>query len=202
MALFRTAEGVYVPNEWKLTEGFQSVSDTEIKANISLERLDSFFRTVVQALREPVFLILETPCNQVKELELRRDENSRFHLDIYFSHLSTRAVLLDLYSKYSDLLLNDGFIRFGAAARDSKHEIFIAAYKILHLFGPEPAPFRRVLSHFEIPEVDQLVTAWDLFSKDDPGTKSRYEGETGNIYDMIEILMRAEEIFFKETVED
>jgi hypothetical protein len=206
MALFQIAEGVYIPNQWKLSEGFQFVTDedeyVEIKANISLDHLDAFFRAAVEALAEPVFLVLETPCNEVKEIELRKDENSRFHLDIYYSKLCTQTELLQLYSKYSDLLLNDGFIRFGVAARDSKHEVFVAAYKIVHLMGPKPNSLSGVLSQFEIPEVDRLVTAWDLFSRDDPGTKSRYTGETGDIYEMIESLMRSEKIFFKQTVEE
>jgi hypothetical protein len=67
MDLFNVAAGVYVPNQWKLIEGFKVIpsSDTrtKIQANVSLEHLDPFFRATVHSLAEPVLLIFEIPCN-------------------------------------------------------------------------------------------------------------------------------------------
>jgi hypothetical protein len=204
--MFQIAAGVHVPNQWKLSEGFEIVTDTadylKAKANISLEHLDPFYRAAVRTLAEPVFIILEAPCNEVKEIELRAGDDAPFHRDVFYSELSTQDDVLELYSRYSDLLLNDGFIRFGAASRDTKQEIFVAAYKIVHFFGPKPNRFRDLLAGFEIAQVDRLVTAWELFTNEEPGTKSRYRNETGDIYDMIERLMRTEKIFFSKTIEE
>jgi hypothetical protein len=100
------------------------------------------------------------------------------------------------------LLINDGFIRFGAASQKTRDKIFVAYYKIVHLSGTIPLPFRRILEQFQIPKEEHLVTAWDLFTKEDPGTKSRYEADAADIYDMLESLIRDGTIFFAKTIED
>ena len=206
MILFNVASGVRVPNQWKLAEGFAVLSGTDntinIRANISLERLGSFFQAAVRCLVEPVFLILEAPCNEVRELEIRRDADGPFHSDVYYSELGAPKQVLEIYSRYEDLLINDGFIRFGAASQKTKDEIFVAYYKIVHLSGTIPLPFQRILEQFQIPKEEHLVTAWDLFTKEDPGTKSRYEADKGDIYDMLESLIRDGTIFFAKTIED
>ncbi|MEY2439242.1 MAG: hypothetical protein QOI34_627 [Verrucomicrobiota bacterium] len=205
MGLFNVAAGVYVPNQWKLSEGFEisTVNNrTRVRANISLERLGAFFLTAVCSLYEPVFLILESPSNEVKELELRKTEGEPYHTDVFYSELTTRDKLTAIFSKYEELLINDGFIRFGAASQKTKDEIFVAYYKVVHLLGTGPIPFEQVLERFEIPKTEHLVTAWDLFTQDSPGTKSRYEPETGDIYHMLECLIRNGTIFFAKTVEE
>jgi len=206
MALFKIAKGVYVPNVWKLSEGFEVTpregARLRIKANVSLENLDSFFRTATDCLIEPVFLILETPCNEVKERELRKNSEDPFHMDVYYSEPKSRADIIDLYARYDELLLNDGFVRFGVASQKTQDEVFVAAYKIVYLLGSAPNPFQNILNQFELPQIDQLVTAWDLFTDGDPGEKSRYKSPVGDIYDMIESLMRSGDIFFSKTVAD
>ena len=205
MPLFQIAKGVSVPRQWELAEGFdQRAHDnvTSVRVNVSVDRLDLFFRRAIQELEEPLFLIIETPCSEIDEVPLRKDSNAPFHVDVYFSDLSSRREVIDIYSSHSDLLINDGFVRFGVASRDSKAEIFVAYYKIVHLFNWNVRDAAALLSDLGIPEVDHLVTAWDLFSEDSPGTKSRYRTEIGDIYDMIETLLRSGKIFFRETIEE
>ena len=206
MSWFNVASGVHVPNQWKLAEGFEALPGTDnkvnIRANISLERLGSFFQAAVRCLIEPVFLIIEAPCNEVKELELRRGADGPFHSDVYYSELGAPEQILEVFSRYEDLLINDGFIRFGAASQKTKDEIFVAYYKIVHPSGTIPLPFQRILEQFQIPKEEHLVTAWDLFTKEDPGTKSRYEADAGDVYDMLESLIRDGTIFFAKTIED
>jgi hypothetical protein len=47
-----------------------------------------------------------------------------------------------------------------------------------------------------------LVTAWDLFSGDSPGTKSRYESAGLDIYGMLENLIQDGKIFLVKTVKE
>jgi hypothetical protein len=89
-----------------------------------------------------------------------------------------------------------------AQPRRKRRTKYLSLYKIVHLSGTIPLPFRRILEQFQIPKEEHLVTAWDLFTKEDPGTKSRYEADAGDIYDMLESLIRDGTIFFAKTIED
>ena len=100
MSWFNVASGVHVPNQWKLAEGFEALPGTDnkvIRANISLERLGSFFQAAVRCLIEPVFLIIEAPYNEVKELELRRGADGPFHSDVYYSELGAPEQILEIF---------------------------------------------------------------------------------------------------------
>ena len=45
-------------------------------------------------------------------------------------------------------------------------------------------------------------TAWDLFTEDDPGRKLRYKSKAGDIYEMLELLIRKELSFSREQPKD
>jgi hypothetical protein len=206
MSLFKTASGVHVPNPWKLAEGYEALPKPDnrmsIRANISVEHLGPFFQAAVGCLTEPVFLILESPCNELREIELRKDAAISFHSDVYYSELGPPQKVVDTFERYEDLLINDGFIRFGAASQKTKHQVLVAYYKLVHLSGAIPLPFQKILDQFQIPKEEHLTTAWDLFTEEDPGRKSRYEADSGDIYDMLEALIRDGTVFFARTIEE
>lgn len=49
-------------------------------------------------------------------------------------------------------------------------------------------PLLKVFNSFELPETDELVTAWDYFDQDSPGEISVYEKDGKTIYDLVDLL--------------
>lgn len=106
-----------------------------------------------------------------------------------------------LYERYRELLIHDGFIRYGAQSQETGDEIFIDAYKIVRLHGRYPRVFQAILSQFNVPKVERLITAWERFTEDKPGRKHRITKDKQDIYDILEELMVKEGLFCAKTIE-
>lgn len=206
MSTFATVNGIHVPSAADLKEGYQLIVDDtgsfRIRANISAERLDAFFRSSLRCLGEPLFLVFEAPVNEVRELELRKQPSDRFHRDVFYLDGLTAKRAFEVYDRFNELLIHDGFIHYGVGAHENGHEVFVGSYKIVHLFGKLPNPFEGALVEFMVPRIERLITAWDTFTESTPGQKSRYSIEGADIYSMIEELMRKDGLYHAKTIED
>jgi hypothetical protein len=205
MTTFTTVRGIHIPRVAILKEGYEIKLRDEnaftICANVSAEKIDSVFRASLTRLPEPVFLILETPCNQVREIELRKKPTDSVHRNVYFMDGPDRSRLIKIYEQFQELLIHDGLVYFGVKSRKSGDEVFVSAYKIFHFFGQMPNRFEDVLTEFAIPKTEHLITAWNTFTKDAPGEKSRCYVNGIGIYEMLETLIRQHGLFHKETIE-
>jgi hypothetical protein len=205
MKTFSTVRGVHIPQVAILKEGYDIKLRDEnaftIRANVSAEKIDALFRSSVTRLPEPIFLILESPCNQVREIELRKRPTDPFHRDVYFMEDPDLNKLLKAYEKFQELLIHDGYINFGIKSRKTNDEVFVSAYKIFNFFGQMPNRFEDVLAEFTIPKTEHLITAWNTFTKDMPGQKRRIEINGEDIYGMIEELIRKHGLFHAKTIE-
>ena len=205
MKTFSTVRGVHVPQVAILKEGYDIKLRDEnaftIRANISSEKIDPLFRSSVTRLPEPIFLILESPCNQVREIELRKKPTDPFHRDVYFMDGLDLNELLKIYEKFQELLIHDGGINFGMRSHKTKDEIFVSAYKIFHFFGQLPNRFENTLAEFDIPKTEHLITAWNTFTRNAPGQKSRIKVNGEDIYGMLEELIRKHGLFHAKTIE-
>jgi hypothetical protein len=206
MAALTTVHGIHVPRIDTLKEGYESsVKDGDMfrmRANISAENLDAVFRAALLLLRPPLGLIFEAPINEVRECELRKGPNNRFHRDVFYLDGLSYERTLEIYDRFHELLIHDGFIHYGVLAHETGHEVFVGSYKIVQFFGPLPNPFETIMAEFKIPRTERLVTAWDTFTRAAPGEKSRYCVGDGDIYSMIEDLMRNNGLYHAKTIED
>jgi len=203
-----TPHGIVVPFTDQLSEGYQVVERVSggysLLVNIDASRIGDVFRELVQIVPDPGFLILESPCNEVRELELRKSKSDPFHRDVYYLDGLDRNQFLDIFQDYSDLLTNDGFINFGFGSHDTQHknEVFVGAYKITTIFTDDPTDYEDVLRKFEIPKYEKLTTAWDTFTQENPGTKRRWSRDSFDIYEMIEILIRKNGLYNAKTIKE
>ena len=117
MTTFATVRGIHIPQVAILKEGYEikhrDENEFTIRANVSAEKIDSVFRASLTRLPEPVFLILEAPCNQVREIELRKKPTDPVHQDVYFMDGPDRNRLIKIYGQFQELLIHDGLIYFG-----------------------------------------------------------------------------------------
>ncbi len=136
-----TPKGITVPFPDRLAEGYEvnarKSGGYHLLVNIDGTRLEHVFRDLVELVPDPGFLILETPCNEVKELELRTTDSDPFHRDIYYIDGLERYQFLEIFNEYSDLLVHDGFVHFGFGSHNTeqKDEVFVEGYKIVSIFG-------------------------------------------------------------------
>ena len=205
MTTFATVRGNDVPQAAILKEGYEiNLRDGKafsIRANISAEKIDAVFRASLMRLPDPLVFILESPCNQVREIALRKQPADPFHRDVYFMDGLNGDRLLKIYSRFRELLIHDGFINFGVQSRKSGDEVFVGAYKIFNFFGRLPNQFEDILAEFAIPKNQHLTTAWDTFTNEAPGNKTRCDVDGISIYDMLETLIREHGLFHAKTVE-
>lgn len=203
-----TPKGITVPFPERLAEGYEVISRESggyhLRVNIDGVRLEEVFRDLVELVPDLGFLIIESPCNEVRELELRKNESDPFHRDVYFLDGLERYQFFQIFDQFADLLIHDGFVHFGFGSHNTNHkdEVFVGAYKITSIFTDDPSPYESVLRRHEIPRVQQLTTAWVTFTKESPGIRNRWRQGEIDIYSMIESLMRDRGLYHAQTIND
>lgn len=203
-----TPKGITIPFPERLAEGYEVIArdsgGCHLRVNIDGTRLEDVFRDLVELVPDPGFLILESPCNEVKELELRMKESDPFHRDVYYIDGLERYQFFEIFNQYSDLLVHDGFVHFGFGSHNTeqKDEVFVGSYKTTSVFTDNPLPYEAVLGDFAIPRVSKLTTAWDTFSEENPGVRDRWKQGENDIYSMIESLMREGGLYHAKTIND
>ncbi|MEO5915849.1 MAG: hypothetical protein ABIS50_16555 [Luteolibacter sp.] len=203
-----TPQGIVVPFPERLTEGYEVITRKaggyHLRINIDGARLSDIFIELVQLIPEPGFLILESPCNQVRELELRKSESDPFHRDVYYLDGLERYQFMQIFEEYSDLLVHDGYINFGFGSHNTDHkdEIFVGAYKITSIFTDDITDYESAFKRLAIPRCEKLTTAWDTFSDERPGVRMAWSRGHFDIYEMIEILLREKGLYHAKTIVD
>lgn len=205
---FSIPKGITVPRRDLLSEGYEIRSRPSggfrILLNIDAERFADVVLALVRLVRDPGFLILESPCNEEKELQLRQSDDSPYHRDIYYLDGLSRQQFNRIFGQYSELLVHDGFINFGFGSHDPDHrdEVFVGNYKITTVFTGDPHPFEQEFARLSIPRHEKLTTAWETFSESQPGIRRSWSHGGSSIYDMIEKLMREEGLYHANVIED
>jgi hypothetical protein len=206
---FLLARGVSVPNFAGIHEcyairqhEYPSRGSTSIfTANVSAENLGNLINRFVSQLDEPCFLIIETPTNLKIEQEIREAEADSFHLDVYYWGELTRKRLLEIFSKYEELLINDGMVRFGFRSHITRDELFIDKYKVVSILTADEQRYIKLIGEMGIPQQENIKTVWDTFSSETPRDAYRISVDGKDIYQVVEELKECG-LFFAERRED
>jgi len=203
---FTTVTGIHIPEHSLLKEEYQVTTRENgtfhVRFNVSSEKIDKAFQEFAVSLAEPGFLVLETPCNETKEIELRKKDSDPFHRDIYYLDGLSKYDFLKLYSKYSDVFIKDGLVHFGFGSHEEQEEIFVGSYKVFHLYTSDISRYERIFDDFGIKRTEDLITPWDTFTSDSPGSRSRWEEDGIDIFEIIEDLMTNHNLYHAKTIED
>jgi hypothetical protein len=202
---FQVVKGVSVPQAGDLKQQFElhklPSGQDHVIFNVSAERIYEVFSDFVRQIPEPGFFVLETPCNEVRELELRKCETDPFHRDVYYIDGLSRFDVLRIFDEHSDIFINDGMTRFGYGAHGSRDEVFVGGYKIFSLFCDSLGRYLPVFDLHKIENTTDLLTAWNTFTKAAPGVSLRWERSNGDdIYDVIEHLIRNHRMYLAKTI--
>ena len=171
-----------------LFESFTKLTEHHLTANVHAEKILEVFQHFIVIHDEPLFFILELPVSIDREKVIAKNIIKESHKDVYYIDGCSREECLALLIRYGDLLINDGLSMFGFGGHKSHDEIMLDSYNVVTIYSKELSKFNDFFEPHNIQFVEELVTAWDTFSKTSPGISEIYESNEKNVYDLPEEL--------------
>lgn len=166
-----------------------SIEGDNIFINAGKDTYKEVMRKLAMKLPEPVFFILEIPCDQEKEDELRIDEPNSLHKEVcYIDNLSHETIDV-FFDSFGEILVNDGLSIFGVSSHAEQIEVIKDKYNCLQVYAKNKDPFIRILEEEKIPFVEHIVLASDLIAKENPGVCEGYKDTEGrSVFDIVKFL--------------
>lgn len=171
-----------------LFESFTKLTEHHLMANVHAEKILEVFQHFIVIHDEPLFFILELPVSIDREKVIAKNIIKESHKDVYYIDDCSREECLALLIRYGDLLVNDGLSKFGFGGHKSHDEIMLDSYNVVTIYSKELSKFNDFFEPHNIQFVEELVTAWDTFSKTSPGISEIYESNGKTVYDLPEEL--------------
>ncbi len=199
---FSLPDGIDIPDVSGLKNAYSGDGDGNFTAVLSAELIGKFISDFTGLIPEPIFFFIELPCTSDEEKELRRSSEDGFHYRLYYLDNCTRPVISAIIKEYGHMLISDGLCRFGFGGNESGDEIYLQTYKVISLYTADPARTRAaedLLSRAGAERTDELVTPWEIISKDNPGTCALADEDGITPYDLPELLKEAG-MYFAEIV--
>lgn len=186
--MLNLAKGYKISVPEKLNEGFEITSDVSVTANVNTEKILDVFQHFIAMHEEPLFFILELPVTSDREISIGSGIVKEFHRDIFYIDGCTGEECLSLMDRYGELLINDGISKFGFGGHNSQDEIMLNKYNVVTIYSQQLTEYEDFFEPHEIEKVDNLITAWDTFTKETPGKSERCDYEGKSVYDLPEEL--------------
>ena len=178
-------QGCRVPFPEELSEGYE-ILDGRIVANVNAEKLlDAFKFFIVLNRDERGFFFLELPVNRDEEVPKRPGVVETFHRRVYYIDDLPPEESFAILRRSGNLLINDGISAFGFGFQ-TRDEIMLDKYNIVTISSPEVEKYAEIFLPLEIPRVENLKTAWDTFTQDNPGIAERVEIDGKTVFDLPE----------------
>lgn len=175
--------GSRISSTQKLYEGYE-VGENHITANVGIDKIEKVMQHFIVMHDEPQFFILELPANLADETEVAPGVVRGLHKDIYYIDGCSREEALAIMGRVGNLLFNDGMSAFGYGGHESGDEIMFGKYNVLTIYSQNIEKYTDFFETHEIDKTDNLITAWDTFSQEYPGTSERYELDGKTVYDI------------------
>ena len=151
---FTFPRGITVSTPNDIHEGYSVTHRPEgysfFVMNVSVEHIPKVFLSLATQVKEPGFLTLEVGTHRDVEAQLRRKDIDPLHKDVYYCDGLTRAAVADIFRRYETLLTNDGGVSFGYGSHKGHDEVFVAAYKIFHIYADDPEKYRTTLANWAL----------------------------------------------------
>ena len=191
--MFNLIKGAKIDESIKLVEEYE-VADKCVYANISSENIRTVVDKFIEVEKENRFcLFIELPSNRDDENVVGVTEEGYYqvdclHIDVYYLDNISADYLIELLNIFEDILINDGLSSFGVLSQSGR-EIGKYKYNVIKAYSNDNlAPIIEVFTTLGVPETDELITAWNYFSKDNPGISETYSKDGKNIYDVVDTL--------------
>lgn len=184
MQLLKLKKCCKVPHPEQLFEAY-AVGENMVAANVSTDKIEDVLVHFIAAhQQEPLFFILEIPSRQDDEQEIAPGVLESFHKDVYYIDGCTPEEALGVLSRVANIVFEDGLCAFGFGGHESGEEIMFDKYNIVTVVTGDPQQYCEFFAMHDIPQTDNLVTAWDTFTQDAPGQSKMNTVKGKNIYDI------------------
>ncbi len=191
--MFELIKGAKINNDIQLKEEYE-IDGNWIYANVSAQKIRNVIEKFTVIEKGNRFcLFIEIPANIADENVIGVDEEGFYqtegkHVDVYYLDNITDEYVIYLLNKFGDILIHDGLSHFGVLSQSGR-EIGKYKYNVIKAYTRDDLlPLIKVFNAFDIPETDNLITAWDYFSQNNPGESKLYEKDGKTIYDVVETL--------------
>ncbi len=191
--MLKMIKGSQVPSPEILSQGYE-MTDRGLTANVDADNIRNIIEGFLDMNRGlPLFLFIEVPANIKDEKVIGETEDGyvqleAHHKDVYYLDGISSEGLKQLLEPLYDILINDGLSSFGVGNPHGE-EVGKYKYNEMILFSGELPKYVSLFEQNGIFRTDKLVTAWDTFSCETPGTSEKYSDEEGrDIYIIIEVL--------------
>ena len=196
---FELVQGVSVENIDNIHSAY-SILDNGISAIVSAEQMSTLIKDLIKQLDEPVFFFVELPCGEDEEQKLRKSKTDPLHYNLYYLDNCTLPVAEAIMKRYGQLMINDGFCRFGFGAHETGEEIYCLKYQMISVYGNSDK-FSKCFDKHKIPCEKEFVSLWDTFTNEAPGISSAVEINGETVYDIVENL-KSEGMYHADVVEE
>lgn len=187
--MFQTASGVILPFPEKIKEEF-IVLNRCLRFHLSFEKIQPMLDEFIENLAEPLFIVLQFPLSQPEEEELRQSDTDPLHQKVCYLDGQSKQQVKALLQQYGDLLLNDGISQFAVASHTTQEEMFIRKYKLIDIYCGNPEKYFPLMNKYGVAHTDNLVTAWNTFTRETPGEAIRIEKNGINVFDVFNKLVK------------
>lgn len=178
-------KGVHVPDAAGLKEAYE-IRENAIHANVNADKIPGLFRHFIKEHEnEPLFFILEIPCNIHEEIPDENGNINEFHKNVYYIDGLDAAMALSILETKGELLVNDGITCFGFGGHESQDELMKGSYNICTVFSRNIETFKPFFEYHNIPFTHQLITAWETFDREHPGISSSYSVDGEKAEDLV-----------------
>ena len=191
--------GCTVPQNKLLQEQYEWDGKVMV-ANVDASRILRVMQQFIAMQDEALFFFLEIPATRQQEEALQSGESNALHKAVYYLDGVSAAQAEQLLAQYGELLVQDGYCEFGFGNRSGTAEIQSCRYNIVTLLT-EDARYCRLFETLGIARAQRIVTAWDAFSSDTPGSCTAAEVAGVRIFDLPRLLQPMG-LYFAEYRED
>ncbi len=198
--MLNMVKGFKVPFPERLESGYQ-INRNGITVNVDAEDIEGVLQHFIVMHKERLFFILELPSRLYDETEIAPGVIEKAHKEIYYIDGCTQEEALTILSRVGELLYNDGISAFGFGCHESGDEIMRQKYNVMTIFSRNAKQYREFFQAHNIPETDNLITAWETFTEETPGTAEWFEINGRTVYDIPE-LFKDWGIYHTETREE
>lgn len=185
--MLKFRKGCKVPFPEKLSEGYE-YNAPWFTANVGADKMKTLLTHFIAIHNEPLFFILELPSTRDEEPEGRSGIVEALHKEVYYIDGCTQKSALEILDRIADLVINDGLCSFGFGCHRTNDEIMIGKYNVVSLYSPNERLYDGFFKAHGIDQVENLLTAWDIFTKESPGESIRVDTNGKSIYDIPDML--------------
>lgn len=181
-SVFKVAQGIIISDVRGVSPAFEVTQDGKnglYTVVLDAPRIKSFLLDYCPLLPEPAYFSVEIPNQQDGGY------------DIYYVDGCTRPVIEAIIKRYGDLLIDDGYARFGFFAHQTAEQLYVSDLDTIQIYTQNHEIIEKLLEKYGLPRRDSCKKLWDILSQENPCELVHVEVEEESVYDLPALLADA-----------